>query len=585
MAVAGTAAAVAGVAAPVAGAQYEDPVQPPPRAVERWRALAREIAAPWPALQERSGRLRDYMDERYGSRYGDATMGYALVRTGVREGNRRLIKTGLRAVTFATRKPRVQSSFENFAVAAAYNVARARAAQFKDFRRNRAEWERWMRRSRTTRVHLVRSEFGNHWLIDALAVMELRRAGIRSQASSDAAMRLARRLIEVQVPRRVRAVGTLLSDPPDEPLAYHGLSAGFYARAVQLLGRSAGGAARSTLRRLVRTAAYLTAPDGDTAYWGRSLQHVWSPAATAFAAEAASAQPGVRGSERAANRALAERTVERVAREHPVGPRGQWIAPALAQDLGAGRRALEGYAAAPAMSGLALAMLNWAIDVAPSKRKASRLPADASFARLLSRGSGRFAVVRHGPVWFAVKAVHAGRDYSRDDLRYAPGLVNAKLRASGGAWFDLVPQRPPLAGRAPVTTGPVLNGGGQPAGERLRLGRDGRVTLTGAYRTRGGRVLRRASWDYTPVRCGVRLSFRARAGDSYSLTAFFRAGRPKIGPKSASDGQQRVTVTPRPSSMRLAKGTVASARDARLHRLKIRVRASRARAVRVTYCG
>jgi hypothetical protein len=326
------------------------------------------------------------------------------------------------------------------------------------------------------------------------------------------------------------------------------------------------------------------APDGDTAYWGRSLQHVWSPAATAFAAEAASAQPGASGGERGLNRAVAERGFARVARDHPVGERGQWIVPSLGQDFAAARPALEGYAAAPAMSGLALAMLNWAIDVAPAKRRASRVPADRSFARVLSRGHGRFAVVRRGRVWFAVKGTHAERGYNRDDLRYAPGLANAKLRGRDG-WFDLVPQRPPRGGRAPVTAGPVLAGGGRPSGEGLRLRGGGRVTVSGAYRTRGGRVLRRASWDYAPVECGVRLTFRARAGDRYALTAYFRAGRPRVGSKSASDGQQRVTVTPAPTSIEVAERTVPSARDAHLHRVEIRVRAKRARDVRVTYCG
>ena len=576
-------------AAPAAVAQYEDPVAEPPAAagaIERWRALARDIAAPWPSIQERSGRLPDYMDERYGSRYGDAMMGYALVRTGLREGNRGMVRTGLRAVTFATRRPRVQSSFENFAVAATYNLVRRRAAAYSDFRRNRSAWERWMRRSRTTRVHITRSEFGNHWLIDALAVLELRRSGLGSQAGSATAFRFARRLIDVHVPRRVGRGSRLLSDPPDEPIAYHGLSIGFYARAVQLLGPSASARARATLRRLARTASLLTAPDGDTAYFGRSLQHVWAPAATAFAAEAASAQPGTSRAERAGNRALAERTLERVARSHPVGSRGQWIVPSLAQDFAAGRRSLEGYAGGPSMSGLGLVMLNFALDTASGARTASRLPADRSMGAVLSRGRARFATVRRGRVWFAVKAGNAERDYNRDDLRYAFGLVSAKLRGRGG-WFDLVPLRPPLVGSPPVTAGPVLlrGGTGKPDGTRIRVRRGGVVSVSGAYRTRGGRALRRASWRYEPVECGVRLVFGARAGDRYSLTAFFRAGRPQLTKKSASDGQQRVTVTPAPASMAVARRTVASAHDAHLHRLEIRVRATRARVVRVTFCG
>jgi hypothetical protein len=579
-------AAAAG--APPAHAQYEDPIAKPPPTLERWRSLARDIAAPWPAIQRRSGMLPDYMDERYGSRYGDAMMGYGLVRTGLREGNRAMVRTGLRAVTFATRRPRVQSSFENFAVAATYNLARAHAADYADFRRVRAAWESWMRRSRTTRLHLP-IPFGNHWLIDALAVLELRRAGVRSGAGSAASLRLARRLIDVRVPSRVSRGGALLSDPPDEPMAYHGLSIGFYARALQLLGRSASDRSRTTLRRMVATAAQLTAPDGDTAYWGRSLQHVWSPAATAYAAEAAALLPGTSRAERAADRALAERTLARVAREYPIGARGQWIVPSLAQDFAAARPSLEGYAGAPAMSGLALTMLNWTLDGTRSGRSGSRLPADRSLARGFSHGRARFAVVRRGRVWFAVKAAHAERPYARDDLRYAFGLVSAKLRGPGG-WFDLVPQRPPLGGRPPVTVGPVLLGrggraAGFPDGERLSIGRRGVVEVRGAYRTRGGRVVRRTAWRFSTVDCGVRLSFGARAGERLALTAFFRAGRPELSAKSASDGQQRVTVTPAPSSMSVARRTLASARDAHLHRLEIRVRASRAREVRVTFCG
>ena len=576
--------ATGALAAPVATAQYKDPVADP-STLERWRALARDMSTPWPSLQERSGRLLDYMDERYGSRYGDATMGYGLIRTGLREDDRRMIRAGLRAVTFATRKPRVQSSFETFAVAAAYNLARTRAAGYSDFRRNRADWERWMRGSRTTRLHLP-IPFGNHWLIDALAVLELRRAGVRAQASSAASFRLARRLINERVPARVGRGTALLSDPPDEPVAYHALSLGFYARALQLLDRAASHKARATLRRMVRTASLLTAPDGDTAYWGRSLQHVWSPASTAFAAETAAALPGAGSAERAANRALAERTLARVAREHPIGARGQWIVPALAQDFAAARPSLEGYASAPAMSALAVAMLNWTLDTARA-REGSRLPADRRLATALSRGAGRFAVVRRGRVWFAVKAAQAERPYNRDDLRYGFGLVSAKFRGSGG-WFDLVPQRPPVGGAPAPSLGPVLlrrgSAVGHPSGGGLRVQRGGRVEVHGEYRTRGGRALRRASWEFAPVDCGVRLSLRAREGERYALTAFFRAGRPKLSTKSASDGQQRVTITPAPSSMRVAKRTVASALDARLHRLEIRVRASRARAVRVTFC-
>jgi hypothetical protein len=579
------------VAAASIGTAPASAAEPPAGAA--WRALARDIASPWPRLQQRDGRLPDYMDERHGSRYGDSLMGYALIRTGLREDDRALVRTGLRAVTYGVEKRLpFHSSFENFAVAAAYNLARRQAAHYDAFRAGRRSWERFMRRARTTRLQLSKPDWGNHWLIDALSVLELQRTGLRSSApgailggARAASARRARRLVNVLVPRRIGRGRMVLSDPPDQPLAYHGLSIGLYARAIRLMGGAASDSARRALRRSLAVARLLIAPDGDTAYWGRSLQHVWSPAGTAYAAESRAAARDASPAERRADRALAERALARVARLHPVGQRGQWIVPSLAQDFERGRSSLEAYAGAVPMSALALVMLNWTLDEATGAHRGARLPADGDHRATISRGAGRFAVVRRGETWFAVKMTHAARHYSLDDLRYDIGLVSVKRGGTGG-WDDLVPERPAGGGGPRVTAGPRLlrAPGAYPAGARIGVDRRGTVTVRGSYRTRAGRRVRSMELRYEPVACGVLMSFRARRGERWAYDALFRAGRPSLGRKEATDGEQRLTITPAPESMRVTGGSLASARDARLHRVRVKLRVERDREVRLRFC-
>jgi hypothetical protein len=256
----------------------------------------------------------------------------------------------------------------------------------------------------------------------------------------------------------------------------------------------------------------------------------------------------------------------------------------LADDFAGARRALEGYAGGSSMSGIALAMINWTLDLRRGDPEPARLAADRNFGATLSRGAARFAVVRRGGTWFSVKLAHAQRAYLRRDPRYAFGLVTAK-RLRDGSWFDLVPQRPRILGRAPRTYGPVLLSGGPafPEGSRMRVSRRGRVSVGAAFRTRGGRAVHRTTFAFTPVGCGVEVAFRGRRGQRYQLDTFFRAGKPRVSGGAASDGEQRVSTAPR-ASMDVSGRRLASARDGRLYRVRVRIRLRSSRAVRVRYC-
>ena len=567
----------------------------------RWLALARAMAAPWPAVQEPSGRLGDYTDElpgafglHAGTRYGDAVGGYALIDAGVRDDDRRLVRTGIRAISFATdpeRRPSRPSVFEQFAVAAAYNLARRELAGDPDFARARVRWEAWLRRVRIVELQHV-DHYYNHWLVDAVGVLELQRTGLRSRAprtvlGGDAglARRLARELVNVRIPSLLpRRGAAVLSDAPDNPLAYHGLSLGLYARAVHLLGERAAPAARRVLQQGVWAAALAMAPNGSTAYFGRSQEEVWSPAGVAYAAAYTARMPAATRAVAAVARTVAHRSLERLERDYPIGRRGVAIVPAIGRSLRPGWRGLDGYAGAPSMGGLALMMLNWTLALRPPERSPGRLPADFRLAATVSQGRGQLAVVRRAGTWFAVKISRSGSDRYRGDLRYDAGLTYA-LRRERGRWHELVPQRPrtELAGRA--SAGPLLVDGGPGYffGHTLDVGEDGLVRVGGEFRDAVG-ALRPARLTYRPLNCGVALDLDALAGDDYRLSMFF-SRRPRLGPLSATDGRQTVSVDADRATLALAPGTMASGEQPRLWRVDMSFGAEAARRLSVRFCA
>lgn len=543
-----------------------EPGRPAPDA-ERWEMLSSRIAAPWPALQESDGRFRDYVvgaRPGFPERYGESTLGYALIQTGLRDGSPRLVTSGLRALAWVVGpgggSPR-SSPFENLAVAAAYNLARKRLVRHPVFLRNRAAWEAWLRRAALTRLP-ERSYYANKHLVDAVAVLELVRTGLRS-GEPDAvlggartrARRLARELINRTIPalaadRGVRvgdARAVVLSDPPTDPLAYHGLSLGMYARAVELLGDGAHARARAVLRQAANASFALTAPDGDLAYFGRSQEQAWALPFTASGAEAAAALPSSLPAEDERHRAVAERALVRLRDAYEVGPQGLAIVPALGAEPRDGRAALDRYAFATGYTGLTLMSLNWWLDAQEgAQRRLGTLAGDADGGQVLSRRQSAFATVRAGDVWYAVKNSPPER---LGDLRYGFGLAALKVR-SGRGWRDVMPLLPRTRGR-PDSPGPLFMGKrglAYPFGRQITVGAGG-ATVTGGFRNAEGSVVRPgATFRYEPRPCGVRLSFPARTGDRFEYSVFFpgTAGgpMPRVEPEFVSDSERVVEYPP-----------------------------------------
>jgi hypothetical protein len=569
-----------------------------------WDSLALEMAAPWPSIQEPAGNLPDYLDGIVGqpppvfagTRYGDAMMGLGLMQVGTHQGNEALTRAGIRAVTYATAVhgpsvPGQPSVFENWAVAEAYDLARRLLAADPQFQSSRAQWEDWLRHVKTMRLP-IKTRYGNHWLVEANGVAALLRTGLtsdvpgtvlgggRALAASDLL-----HLVNERIPRMARGRGPfVLSDPPDNPAAYQALSLGLYGHLVAGLGPQASTAARRTLLRIARASWLMAAPDGDQAYFGRSQEQVWTYTAAAYGAEVAA---GLTGGARAARyRGLAERSIAMLRRNYPIGPRGQLIVPALAHGLSAAGPGLDTYAGAPSMGGIALAMLNFAIERSSTGELTRPLAADAALSRRLSAGRSTFAVVRAGRVWYAVKLKGSRQTRWRGDLRYDFGLIAGKLWRRKG-WTDVVPLRPRTISTTRDSTGPrlITRSGriGFPDGRSMRFTRRGATRMSALFRTASGHSLRRVTFRYAPTRCGVSLSFRARRGDRYELSYFFEGGTPRLIGSRALRGRAQGVRANIPFRARFELSS-ASAADVGLIRARLTISVRRERAIRVTAC-
>ena len=257
-------------------------------------ALARDIAAPRPGLIDARGRYPDYV-QATDPQYPPPMLGYALIQTGLRTGTARRSETGLRTLNHSVVDihPRSVSGCSS-------PCARSRGLQPRPlerlpedplFARHRAAWERWLRRvplggcptPSTTRTSTM---------VEAVAVFGLRRSGLTSDVKGSAlasgepqrapcpaagqrggATRGRRTL----APSSPGGAAFVLSDPSNNALAYHALTFGFFARAVELLGPGASPQARHALQGVARASRGLqdrtgTCPTsgGRRAWRGRS---------------------------------------------------------------------------------------------------------------------------------------------------------------------------------------------------------------------------------------------------------------------------------------------------------------------------
>jgi hypothetical protein len=570
-----------------------------------YRALVGEIAGPWPELQTEEGLFPDRLHEGDPPAFvtPSAMLGYGLLASGTQLDDPDQVRAGLRAlnyaVTHSTRDPD-PGVFDHLAIASAYNLARERHSSEPLFARRRGAWERWLSRIRLFWLPNER-HYANKYLVEAVAVLESLRSRVRSDERGAAlrdrsrALALAARLVNSRVPSLAARGATIvggerafvLSDPSNNSPAYHALSLGMYARAIELLGSRASPSARRTLHEVAQASWGLMAPDGDVAYHGRSQELAWTLTLTAAGAASAAR---VAGADEAAGRyrALAERALDRLWDVYENGRYGFNVAPSFNAGDPFADRGVDPYAGT-GYAGLTLATLTWAVDgLEAGGATPGELGADRpGGAYRLARGGTEWIAVRTPAAWFAVRRAAHG---PATDLRWDFGLVALKAPDGEGGWRDVLRVRPRTTGR-PDGAGPLLGQGstaGLPQGERTTVGPGGVVTVTGGWRRpRGGGWLRRGvAFRFEPVDCGVRMVVPARAGDRVEYSVFFRASQPPERPDAATltDGSQRVTSTPPPAGVKF-DGPYASAIDARLTRVRLVFKPAAGGPLEITICS
>jgi hypothetical protein len=568
-------------------------------------AVAAAIARAWVARQRANGTFRDYViARRPGARdgYGTSMLGAALLLHGLRTGDDRALRSGLRAL--GRRRPparRRGSVFSDLAVAIGYAAARTRLREDRRFRAIRPAIVAELRRI-DPGVLANRRPYYNFHLVEATAVLVAQATGLRggdgglgsgrTRAGSLARSILAR--ILPSIARRdvttspVAGTMALISDPPSDPPAYHAFTLGLLSRAIEALGSQAPRATVALRDRAARATWALMAPDGDVAYLGRSQEQSWTLAFSAYGLTAAAGTPGVAPVQAARLLGAADRAVARLRAEYADDRVGAWIAPVLRYDVGAGLRGLDRYAHAAEYTGLTLLGLELAARARAALRRArpalARLPAgpvgaDRPGVMRIGRGEGGFLTVRSPGVWYALKRRSTARarwgvDHSLD-LRYDAGLAAVRVLRPDGGWDVVLPPRP-ITARFD-SAGPareIAAGLARPSVVRLDVRHGGVLATRQRYRTRTGlRLARVVGVRYEPLDGGVRTVVAARRGERWRWSAFFAGTPRRRGRDIVGDGRQLAVVRPAPAAIRLA-GRYASGSDPALRRVDFDIRAT-----------
>lgn len=317
----------------------------------------------------------------------------------------------------------------------------------------------------------------------------------------------------------------ILSDPTENPLAYHALSTVMLGRAILLLGPDASPATRGAFARTAKALVGLLAPDGAGTYIGRGQAQVWTVGVTidalAIAAELTS-DPTWRGRYLTA----AQLSLTRLETVYPSSDWGLPLVPRFAVDSDPRTyTGIDPYANTVEYNGLAL----WALDdaaaalakVQPAPQEPLPSTTDGAF---VDPSHTQFAAVTHGGLWFAVHAL----DSNFGDPRYGFGLVAAELEGADG-WQPVLPAAPLT--RRPVVGSIALRGVAgtlHPVGRHIAASAGGIVTIRGGWaKAAAARLIGRGTvWTYrpTPAGDGVTVSCSAPAGSTYELGVWYLQG-------------------------------------------------------------
>lgn len=315
----------------------------------------------------------------------------------------------------------------------------------------------------------------------------------------------------------------ILSDPSQNPLAYHSLSTLMLGHAVLALGAGAPRLLTAAFTRTARALIGLMAPDGDVAYIGRGQGQVWTVAATVDALSLAASMTG-NTTWRGRFLAGAQLALRRLETLYPRSGWGLPVVPRLARVTGAvNYLGIDSYANSVEYNGLTLWALRDAVATLSriSPTPSQPLPSQTQ-GTFLDPSHTRFSTVTHGRLWFAVHAT----DSNLSDARYGFGLVSAELY-NGSQWAPVLPVRPLTS--QPQVGGIVIHLRGltrYPIGESLTSTSSGLIHIDGRWSPAAGLKSPRASWLFapTPTGHGVLMSFTAPPGASFQFQVWFQDG-------------------------------------------------------------
>jgi hypothetical protein len=523
----------------------QSPSEPPTPSVlsAQIAGIANGVAGQWSGHEEGSGALVDPVLGPVLGTYGIAMTGQSVVVAGLAEGNESLVHDGIASLLSEVAHPD-HGSFELVGLSEAYAFDQSELSGDPNWIAARSRIGRFLRRRGQsisddgicfTSPHC----YTNLKLVSAVGDLALLRTGLRSgyrhALLADPVGLRAQALAWIH--QAVQNTGRdayregataftgagILSDPSENPLAYHALSTMMLGKAILMLGARAPLDARLAFTRAARALVGLTAPDGDDTYIGRGQAQVWTAAATidalAIAAEL-TGDPTWRG------RYLSAAQLA-LARLESIYPSSGWGFPLVPRFAGipdpTSYSGIDHYANTVEYNGLAL----WALDDAAVQMANAQpatgqpLPSSADGA-FVDPSHARFAAVTHDGLWYAIHAT----DSNPGDARYGFGLVAAEIDTVDG-WEQALPERPLTSSRSPGGLALVSKHKDlYPAGRHISVGASGTVKISGGWAS-GSKVVRDgAVWTFRPLAGanGVTLSFTATPGDGYAFEVWYEAG-------------------------------------------------------------
>ncbi len=504
------------------------------------RTLIARAAYQWAAAQEADATFPNPVAAEVARGYrgfGPPMLLYGLYRTGQRYGNAQIAAQADRGWRVAVSPDRA-GAFDM--LAAAYTLRHLQLPAG-----TRAFLQDYIRRYvgyRPGACVAAASCYGNLKLVHAAAALAMTGTGVASTvpgtllADPAAARRIATIVVNRTVPAVMRPLqalagplrlnGGVLSDPNDNPIAYHALSTFMLILATEELGAQTSASARLAVRHSLDALSVLMAPDGDVSYLGRGQGQVWVPALTAAALLKGARSLATTDPARAARYlAGAQQALQQLATIHQA-PYGFLVVPGARTTV----NGLDFYVNTLAYNGLTMFGLQVAADAAEGMPPLPAVP-PPSHAPLRvhdPEGSG-LGILATGQHWMAVNS----RGRERRDLRYDFGLAGLRLRQADGSWRSLLAPRPLTGFPVGLSAGPTLRRGGRvglPQSQRMRVG-PAAIRIGGGYKRNNTFrwQRRRASMKYALIPGGVRLTVGGvRRKESYTFLVFTTPGTGRL---------------------------------------------------------